>query len=311
MFAIFLVALAVPTSPVATADHECPGAVEAASCMAEDVLHCTGSISRQIEEEIAKLNQWASDQVHEAKCMVSHEVFPNASPSITIPTGPGSGTTASSQSYCATPSDPDQHDQLKVTFDWGDGSTTTTGWVSSGTQVCRSHSWSSPDHYTVKARAMDDHGATSNWRAKSGSVDIRQSQSDCDSSGDAGSSFSSARAFAAPNNWGDVTACDAYLEPHHNDKEDWFRLNLDSDTDLFRVTIAGPCDGWKMQAIRPDGSVDNVATGNCNPSINDDVILGPGLTGQWRVRVYWNGGCCPDLDDNMDYEVNVESLPWW
>ena len=61
-------------------------------------------------------------------------------------------------------------DQVKYIFSWGDGTTTTTGLVDSGTAASASHSWSTAGTYLVKARARDSKGATS---ALSSSLSIK------------------------------------------------------------------------------------------------------------------------------------------
>ena len=78
------------------------------------------------------------------------------------PSGSSSGYTATSYSYSTSATDPDG-DQVKYNFDWGDGTTSETGFVNSGTPASKSHSWSSPGPYYVKAKATDSHGASSGW----------------------------------------------------------------------------------------------------------------------------------------------------
>jgi hypothetical protein len=65
-------------------------------------------------------------------------------------------------SYSTSATDPDG-DQVKYTFDWGDGTTSETGFVNSGTSATRFHSWSSAGTYYVKAKATDTTGASSGW----------------------------------------------------------------------------------------------------------------------------------------------------
>jgi len=78
------------------------------------------------------------------------------------PTGRSLGYTGTSYRYSTSATDPDG-EQIKYTFDWGDGNTSETGLVTSGTTTSRSHSWSSPGIYHVKARATDSRGAVSKW----------------------------------------------------------------------------------------------------------------------------------------------------
>lgn len=57
----------------------------------------------------------------------------------------------------------DSGDLVKFIFDWGDGTTSETDFVSSGKFVSLSHSWSREGVYLVRVRAEDGLGASSNW----------------------------------------------------------------------------------------------------------------------------------------------------
>lgn len=78
------------------------------------------------------------------------------------PSGPTSGYAGISYTYTTSTTDPDG-DSVRYQFDWGDDSTTTTGWYAPGTQASASHSWSSPGIYNVKVRAQDSLNAWSGW----------------------------------------------------------------------------------------------------------------------------------------------------
>ncbi|MFH1784759.1 MAG: discoidin domain-containing protein [bacterium] len=80
------------------------------------------------------------------------------------PTGPTAGDLDVSYSYSATTTDPDG-DNIRYTFDWDDGTSTTTGYVTSGTTGNASHSWNTARTYNVKVKAEDVHGASSGWSA--------------------------------------------------------------------------------------------------------------------------------------------------
>ncbi len=90
----------------------------------------------------------------------SNSNLPPNTPS--IPSGPSSGASGTSYSYSTSATDPDG-DQMNYTFDWGDGTTSTTMLVNSGTSASASHSWSGARTYSVMARATDSEGATSGW----------------------------------------------------------------------------------------------------------------------------------------------------
>lgn len=80
------------------------------------------------------------------------------------PLGPVSGYIGVSYSYSASATDPDG-DKVKYTFDWGDGTTSETALVKSGSKTSVSHIWSIPGSYQVKARATDSKGGASSWSA--------------------------------------------------------------------------------------------------------------------------------------------------
>jgi len=89
--------------------------------------------------------------------------LPNNPPNTpSVPLGENSGFVEVGYIYFTFASDPDG-DQVKYTFDWGDGSTTTTNLVDSGATASMSHSWINAGVYRIKAMATDSKGATSGW----------------------------------------------------------------------------------------------------------------------------------------------------
>ena len=84
---------------------------------------------------------------------------PPATPS--VPSGSTSGSSGTSYSYSTKATDPDG-DQVKYTFDWGDGTTSATSLVSSGTSASASHTWTvasgSTKTFSVRAKATDENG---------------------------------------------------------------------------------------------------------------------------------------------------------
>jgi hypothetical protein len=78
------------------------------------------------------------------------------------PSGPPCGYADTSYSCSTNTTDPDG-DNVRYQFDWGEGSTTTTGWYVSGSTASASHTWSSLGTYYVKGRAQDSYGAWSGW----------------------------------------------------------------------------------------------------------------------------------------------------
>ena len=86
-----------------------------------------------------------------------------AKPTMPItPTGPTSGSIGTSYTFGASAMSPDNN-QVQFIFDWGDGTTTETGFVNSGRSVSTSHEWSDTGIYWVKARAVDSGGFSSSW----------------------------------------------------------------------------------------------------------------------------------------------------
>ncbi|RLF33433.1 MAG: hypothetical protein DRM98_02285 [Thermoplasmata archaeon] len=64
--------------------------------------------------------------------------------------------------YGISTTDPDD-DDVKFIFNWGDGETTTTGFISSGGEYYVPHTYTKSGTYTITAKAEDIHGAESSW----------------------------------------------------------------------------------------------------------------------------------------------------
>ncbi len=94
---------------------------------------------------------------------------PNSPPNTpATPSGRTLGIVSRSYTYLTSTTDPNG-DNVKYTFDWGDGTTTTTGFVTSGSTGYASHSWGSAGTYYVRAYATDSNYASSGW---SGSLTV-------------------------------------------------------------------------------------------------------------------------------------------
>jgi len=74
--------------------------------------------------------------------------------------GPSSGYVGIAHSYFTLAKDTD-NDQVKYTFDWGDGTISETDLVSSGSVESASHMWSKAGTYQVRGNATDSKGASS------------------------------------------------------------------------------------------------------------------------------------------------------
>ena len=83
----------------------------------------------------------------------------------TMPSGPGSGKIKRMYRYTTSDIDPDG-DTLKYTFDWGDGVTSVTRSVRSGTSASSFHTWGKAGAYQIKVMATDSKGASSVWSSR-------------------------------------------------------------------------------------------------------------------------------------------------
>lgn len=94
----------------------------------------------------------------------------NAAPATpSTPSGPSTGYRNVVYSFSFSSTDPDNH-IIKYVIDWNDGTSTTTGYYTSGNTVTVSHSWSSTGGKTIKVKAIDPYGAESAWVSKSISI---------------------------------------------------------------------------------------------------------------------------------------------
>ena len=48
-------------------------------------------------------------------------------------------------------------------FDWGDGKFDWTYWCDSGEKVSAQHSWDEKGDYSIRVKAIDEHGYKSEW----------------------------------------------------------------------------------------------------------------------------------------------------
>ena len=90
---------------------------------------------------------------------------PNNAPATPpAPTGATSGQTGVSYTYWARTTDP-EGSTITYTFDWGDGTSTTTKAYDSGSTASATHRWGQAGIYLVRVNAMDSNGALSAWSA--------------------------------------------------------------------------------------------------------------------------------------------------
>ena len=95
----------------------------------------------------------------EAASFSSGDNQPPTTPTIT---GEENGTIRTAYDYTIRSTDP-EHDDIKYVIDWGDDSTTTTGYNYSGAEVSVSYMWKQKGSYTMKVKAIDDKDAESEW----------------------------------------------------------------------------------------------------------------------------------------------------
>ena len=73
------------------------------------------------------------------------------------PSGARTGCTHTDYSYSSGTFDSNSNN-VKYEFSWGDGTSNTTSWYSSGTNATLSHLWTTPSTYNVSVRAQDSTG---------------------------------------------------------------------------------------------------------------------------------------------------------
>ncbi|MCK9564504.1 MAG: PKD domain-containing protein [Methanothrix sp.] len=78
------------------------------------------------------------------------------------PFGPILGIPGAANNYTVSSNDPDE-DQIRYTFDWGDGTKSITGFLVSGARATVNHTWNKAGIYRIKAFAVDERGDTSGW----------------------------------------------------------------------------------------------------------------------------------------------------
>jgi hypothetical protein len=78
------------------------------------------------------------------------------------PSGTSTGRTGRSYRFISQTSDPDQG-RIFYTYEWGDGSTSTTDLLNSDKRAKAAHVWSKAGTYEVRVMATDDTGASSPW----------------------------------------------------------------------------------------------------------------------------------------------------
>jgi len=78
------------------------------------------------------------------------------------PSGPTSVKINRQYTYITSAIDPDG-DRIKFCFDWGDGDESWTDFISSGGEGSASHTWHEKGSYSIRVKAIDEHGIESDW----------------------------------------------------------------------------------------------------------------------------------------------------
>ena len=124
----------------------------------------TFSVSAKATDESGKESSWSSPLSVTIKGpAISNENNPPTTPS--VPYGPTTGSPGISYSYTTKATDPDG-DQIRYTFDWGDGTASTTCLIRPDSTIRVYHKWtvsSGSKTFDIRVRSMDEHGMTSSW----------------------------------------------------------------------------------------------------------------------------------------------------
>ena len=128
----------------------------------------TFSVRAKAADESGAVSSWSSSlsvTITGPAPTPTPENNPPAAPS--VPSGSTSGSSGTYYSYSTKATDPDMGDKVEYTFDWGDGTSSTTSLVASGTSASASHKWTvasgSTKTFSVRAKAADESGAVSSW----------------------------------------------------------------------------------------------------------------------------------------------------
>ncbi len=123
----------------------------------ETTTHAYSSPGNYSVTLTVKDDEGASDD-DESYAIISQ---PNLPPTDPIVNGPENGTQNTEYNFTAQSTDLDINDTIQYIFEWGDGETTTTEFLPSGTATTQTHSWADPGEYTINVTAYDNATASS------------------------------------------------------------------------------------------------------------------------------------------------------
>jgi len=104
--------------------------------------------------QATSLNESFTTLSQPSKKKTTVEVIPNAPPSNPVIEGPTTGRRALSYTFTASSVDTDSN-SISYTFDWGDGSRESSGFIPNRMKCSRNHSWALAGKYTIIVTAND------------------------------------------------------------------------------------------------------------------------------------------------------------
>jgi outer membrane protein assembly factor BamB len=128
----------------------------------QDSTICVDFNSDSIDEVVSLSTYYIDRFLFYVSALRSNFPPENQAPDTPTVNGPTQGNLRETYGYSAISSDPDD-DNLYYYFEWGDGTGDISAVGESGESMVVSHSWNEEGTYIIKVKAIDEHGAESNW----------------------------------------------------------------------------------------------------------------------------------------------------
>ena len=125
----------------------------------QNPVHCYYHEGNYVVNLTVTDDDWAKGSKEMSVFIVNSSNNPPPAPGIS---GPGNGKTGTSYTYTFESDDPDG-DLLTYNVEWGDGDSSVYDTTYSGESFINSHVWDEDGSFIIKARVVDEHGATSDW----------------------------------------------------------------------------------------------------------------------------------------------------
>lgn len=172
------------------------------------------------------------------------------------------------------------NDNIKYTFFWGDGTSSTAGPYSSGINASATHQWKRPITYDIMVQATDEHGLLSDF---SDIKSVTLCQNDANSGGDAGNSFSNSL-FILPNTYKGTV-----YPPELSDTVDYYKFTVGTG-ERIKVTMTPPSDAdFQLELYNPNQDIVN-ASYRDGFGLTEEVTYLADLSGNWSIRISrWKG----------------------